>query len=583
MATAPTGFAPLTGNAATAAIPGAPAPTTSTQKTAATVYDYNTGKPLAPGQAQSLYNTATGVNIQTGKKEPTVLGSTNIDQKNQDNTNKLTSMSQGGQVVGEDGMTRNADGSLANAPADSTPMTDENGNTYYSSGAVKYATASKVSDDPYVQSVFDQLSHLQGQMDATGSANIANIQAQYGSLIKEQQQVNKSQEAGSYALMLRGGSLQTESSSGIIQSQISAGVKSIADLIFKEQQAVIAAQQAAQDGDFKILDKQLGIASDARKERVAAAQKISEGIAAAKKALTERQQKVADKNRETTDKIAETAATNGAPMSVIKAIRDAVDPNEAYAAAGRYSAGGSGIIGEYNYAKANGYSGTFSDYQNEDANRKISIARAGSAGGLSSTTLTKVESIANQLDGEQVVKDYNTTATQVSYIQSLGKTPTDDMARVYAFAKVMDPNSVVRESEYKTVQDYAQAVIQGAGLKAKRIFENGGFLTDEARSFMNTTLTGRLKTQEKTYRNIYDEYGRRINKLTGSDDGTDYLTDYSKGYTNADEITNNDKTNQQAIATWVTQSPQNKSAYDQARAIFPNATTQELKDQLQIP
>ncbi len=40
---------------------------------------------------------------------------------------------------------------------------------------------------------------------------------------------------------------------------------------------------------------------------------------------------------------------------------------------------GSGAIGEYNYAKANGYTGSFSQYQNEDANRKAKAT--GSASG----------------------------------------------------------------------------------------------------------------------------------------------------------------------------------------------------------
>lgn len=38
---------------------------------------------------------------------------------------------------------------------------------------------------------------------------------------------------------------------------------------------------------------------------------------------------------------------------------------------------GTGTIGEYNFAKSQGYKGSFTDYQNEDANRKKSIAAAG--------------------------------------------------------------------------------------------------------------------------------------------------------------------------------------------------------------
>jgi hypothetical protein len=46
---------------------------------------------------------------------------------------------------------------------------------------------------------------------------------------------------------------------------------------------------------------------------------------------------------------------------------------------------GTGAIGEYNFAKSQGYQGSFSQYQNEDANRKARATSAASASGLSTT------------------------------------------------------------------------------------------------------------------------------------------------------------------------------------------------------
>lgn len=48
---------------------------------------------------------------------------------------------------------------------------------------------------------------------------------------------------------------------------------------------------------------------------------------------------------------------------------------------------GTGSIGEYNFAKSQGYSGTFSQYQNEDANRKAVIAKAGANSSTTPKTL----------------------------------------------------------------------------------------------------------------------------------------------------------------------------------------------------
>lgn len=144
---------------------------------------------------------------------------------------------------------------------------------------------------------------------------------------------------------------------------------------------------------------------------------------------------------------------------------------------------------------------------------------------------TRVQTIANQFDNEQAVKSYQISAEAIDALNTAGTSPTDDQSRIYAFAKVMDPNSVVRESEYKTVQDYSMALFQKAGFKAKRVFANTGFLTDEARRFMKQTLENRLASSKKAYDNIYSEYGRRINKITGQTDGTDYVTDYSRAFT----------------------------------------------------
>lgn len=60
---------------------------------------------------------------------------------------------------------------------------------------------------------------------------------------------------------------------------------------------------------------------------------------------------------------------------------------------------GTGIIGEYNFAKAQGYAGTFSQFQTEDANRKVSVAKAGAT------------SVNNILPSSQ---DLNTKETSVA-------------------------------------------------------------------------------------------------------------------------------------------------------------------------
>lgn len=173
----------------------------------------------------------------------------------------------------------------------------------------------------------------------------------------------------------------------------------------------------------------------------------------------------------------------------------------------------SGSIQEYEYAKGQGYKGSFIDYQNEDANRKKSIVAAGVAGLTPTQINSTVNSIAGSFDTEPLVKEYNTAKASLDTIKQIGaktKSPTDDMAFIYAFAKIMDPNSVVREGEYKTVQDYGQALVQKAGLNLKRITDNSNFLTEDAKTKMLDTLTAKVGTLEKAYRNVASEYQRQI-------------------------------------------------------------------------
>ena len=141
-----------------------------------------------------------------------------------------------------------------------------------------------------------------------------------------------------------------------------------------------------------------------------------------------------------------------------------------------------------------------------------------------------VNNIASKFETNPIVQRYNVASEQSNYVKSLGKKPTDDMARVYAFAKVMDPDSAVREGEYATVQDYSQALLQAYGLKAKRVFTNGGFLTDEARGYIEDTISDREKSMRSQYENVFNEYGRRIDQATGLSGGSSFLTDYAGAF-----------------------------------------------------
>ena len=162
--------------------------------------------------------------------------------------------------------------------------------------------------------------------------------------------------------------------------------------------------------------------------------------------------------------------------------------------------------------------------------------------GMSDLTIAQIQSTLNQItgqfDNEPIVKNYNIISEGYDFAKSLvnkgTSTASDDQGLIYAFAKAMDPNSVVREGEYATVQKYAQSWAETYGFNAARIFSNAPFLTKEARENMVNTIGLKFQSTEKNYDNVRGEYQRRIDEVkTGQLSGS--LTDYSGAFTDTEE------------------------------------------------
>jgi len=152
---------------------------------------------------------------------------------------------------------------------------------------------------------------------------------------------------------------------------------------------------------------------------------------------------------------------------------------------------------------------------------------------LPPSVLTRVQSRISKFDNLPAVKNTQTMAEAANFAQGLNpntKNPADDQALIYAFAKAMDPNSVVREGEYATVQKYAQSWAQSMGFDAARMFSNTPFLTAAARQNMKTTILQKFKAAQGQYDTIRKSYASQINKITGGADGDSWLTDYAQAF-----------------------------------------------------
>ncbi len=139
------------------------------------------------------------------------------------------------------------------------------------------------------------------------------------------------------------------------------------------------------------------------------------------------------------------------------------------------------------------------------------IKSTGGGSGLTPAQInTTVNSIAGAFDNEPIVKDFNTINRAVQTFNSLGNSATDDIQRVYTFAKIADPTSSVKEGEYDSIEKYSQALLQRSGLKVKRVFSATGILTPEARTAMSKTIQTSLTASQNSYNQVAKEYQRQI-------------------------------------------------------------------------
>ncbi len=171
---------------------------------------------------------------------------------------------------------------------------------------------------------------------------------------------------------------------------------------------------------------------------------------------------------------------------------------------------------------------TLNEYANMDANRKRAITGGGDSG-LSASVLSKVQSIAQSHDSNQIVKDYSMIQNKSGSMQNILKSGVGgpgDLALVYEFMKALDPNSVVRETEYATAAGSGNIFRGWAARFNGYLKEQGGFLPPQVQKAFISIMNTKLAVAQAQYENYHNEQARKIDKITGGADGIDYLTNY---------------------------------------------------------
>jgi len=155
-------------------------------------------------------------------------------------------------------------------------------------------------------------------------------------------------------------------------------------------------------------------------------------------------------------------------------------------------------------------------------------------GELTPRQLSFIEPIARSYDSHPLVKDFNTQVTKYGSMKNLLDKKLGgpgDVAIIYDFMKALDPNSVVRESEYQAAAKSGN-IFSGALARFNGYLKpEGGFLPDKMKQEFLDIVGNRMNVSRDQIGKIYQDYGRRIDKITGqSGTGTDFLTNYGNLY-----------------------------------------------------
>lgn len=158
---------------------------------------------------------------------------------------------------------------------------------------------------------------------------------------------------------------------------------------------------------------------------------------------------------------------------------------------------------------------------------------AGGVLGLTNQQIDNISPLVSQFQSSPIVQRYNTIGEGYSFARSIAdnsKNPSDHQAMIYALAKALDPDSVVREGEYATVQKYSQSMAEAYGKSVNQAIAGTGFLSEDAIRNIKATIATRFQASERSYKNLYSETERRVNLIGNTDKGGMLLNNYGGAF-----------------------------------------------------
>lgn len=154
-------------------------------------------------------------------------------------------------------------------------------------GGMAGASTPADDNDRTQQELLDQ---MKASLDSQTKMLVESIQKQFNLRRQQQAEIDRRALEGINQSLLVGGSSRYAplSSTGIVRAKETASLMALAELDAEEQRLITNARIAKEQGDFKIMEKELERAETKRKEKHAEAKKLADKIAEENKKLKER-------------------------------------------------------------------------------------------------------------------------------------------------------------------------------------------------------------------------------------------------------------------------------------------------------
>lgn len=148
---------------------------------------------------------------------------------------------------------------------------------------------------------------------------------------------------------------------------------------------------------------------------------------------------------------------------------------------------------------------------------------------------SRIDRLTNSFNTAPIVKEFNEVQAQhqtISQIVNSQWSGPGDMSIVFAFMKALDPNSVVRETEYANASKSGNIFSGWAARFNGALNPNGGFLSDNVKRDFLRTIEARMGVKRAQYDNLRKQTVQKIDRIKAGapETGDEAVTDYGAAF-----------------------------------------------------